>query len=64
MRTTIGQGTTWFDSSFPFHPEIYSEDHDSSILGQSSNPVCGFSLMELIRLSAVLPTENWLGSVP
>ena len=43
-------------------PEIYSEDHDSSIFRQSSNPVCGFSMMEQVRLCAVWPMENWLGS--
>ena len=26
------------------------------------NPVCGFSKMEQVRLCAVWPTENWLGS--
>ena len=34
----------------------------SSIFRQSSNPVCGFSMMKQVRLFAVLPTENWLGS--
>ena len=36
--------------------------HDSSIFRQSSNPVCGFSMMEQVRLCAVNPLENWLGS--
>ena len=36
--------------------------HACSILRQSSNPVCGFSMMERVRLCAVWPTENWLGS--
>ena len=27
-----------------------------------SNPVCGFSMMEQVRLCAVWPMENWLGS--
>ena len=36
--------------------------HACSILRQSSNPVCGFSMMEQVRLCAVWPTENWLGS--
>ena len=36
--------------------------HDSSIFRQSSNPVCGFSMMEQVRLCAVWPTENCLGS--
>ena len=34
----------------------------SRILGHSSNPVCGLSLMEQVRLCAVWPMENWLGS--
>ena len=32
--------------------------HDSRILRQSSNPVCGYSMMEQVRLCAVWPTEN------
>ena len=36
--------------------------HESRILGHSSNPVCGFSMMEQVRLCAVWPTENWLAS--
>ena len=32
--------------------------HDSSIFRQSSNPVCGFSMMEQVRLCCVWPTEN------
>ena len=35
---------------------------DSSTLRKSSNPVCGFSMREQVRLCAVWPTENWLGS--
>ena len=35
--------------------------HESRILGHS-NHVCAFSIMELVRLCAVWPTENWLGS--
>ena len=41
--------------------------HDSSILRQSSNPVCGFSMMEQARLCAVWPTErelSWLFHEP
>ena len=45
---------------------LYSEflvlKHASRILGHSSNPVFGFSMMEQVRLCAVWPTENWLGS--
>ena len=36
--------------------------HDRSILRQSSNPVCGFSMMEQVRLRAVWPMEIWLGN--
>ena len=39
--------------------------HQSRILEHSSNPVCGFSMIEqpeLVRLCAVWPMENWLGS--
>ena len=36
--------------------------HESRILGHSSNPVCGFSILEQVRLSAVWPIENWIGS--
>ena len=36
--------------------------HDSSIFRQSSDPVCGFSMMERVSLCAVWPIENWLGS--
>ena len=36
--------------------------HGSRILRHSSNPECGYSMMEQVRLCDVLPTENWLGS--
>ena len=38
--------------------------HASSIFRQPSNPVyvCGFFMMEQVRLCAVGPTEKWLGS--
>ena len=45
-----------------FSTNILFLKHDSSIFRQSSNPVCGFSMMEQVRLCAVWPTENWLGS--
>ena len=32
------------------------------IFRQSSKPVCGFSMMEQVRLCAVWPTESWIGS--
>ena len=48
----------------PLHrlPEFLALKHESRILGHSSNPVCGFSMMEQVRLCAVWPMENWLGS--
>ena len=49
-----------FDVTFP--SESIALKHESRILGHSSNPVCGFSMMEQVRLCAVLPMENWLGS--
>ena len=71
--TTIpnsGQGKRRWTYFFPFHlshrnvipSDIIVLKHDSSILRQSSNPVCGLSMMEQVRLCAVWPTENWLTS--
>ena len=42
--------------------EVLALKHESKIFRQSSNPVCGFSMMEQVRLSYVWPTEIWLGS--
>ena len=42
--------------------EVLALKHDSRILGHSSNPVCGFSMMEQVRLCAVWLTKNWIGS--
>ena len=42
--------------------EFLSLKHESRILGHSSNPVCGFSMMDQVRLCAVWPMENLLGS--
>ena len=42
--------------------EFLALKHKSRILGHSSTPVCGFSMMEQVRLCAVWPMENWLGS--
>ena len=44
------------------HPELLALKHTSRILGHSSNPICGFFIMETVRLCAVWPRENWLGS--
>ena len=45
----------------PPQADILFLKQDSSIFRQSSNPVCGFSVLEQVRLCAVWPTENWLG---
>ena len=49
-----------------FSPISLAEDialkHESRILGQWSNPVSGFSMMEQVILCAVWPMENWPGS--
>ena len=42
--------------------EFFTLKHESRVFGHSSNPVCGFSMMEQVRLCAVRPTENWIGS--
>ena len=54
----------WTDLSFGFGggTEFLALKHERRILGQSSNPVCGFSMMEQVRLCTVWPMENWLGS--
>ena len=43
-------------------PELLVLGHESRILGHSSNSVSGFSMTEQVRLCAVWPMENWLGS--
>ena len=43
-------------------PEFPALNHESRILGHSSNPESGFCMMEQVRLSAVWPLDNWLGS--
>ena len=70
---TVGGKTLWsvlpltrVHSSFQEHvasvTEFLALKHESRILGHSSNPVCGFSIMEQVRLCAVWPMETWLGS--
>ena len=44
-----------------FASEFLALKHESRILGHSSNPVSGFSMIELVRLCDVWPMENWLG---
>ena len=40
--------------------DILFLNHDSSILRQSPDPACGFSMMEQVMLCAVWPMENWI----
>ena len=47
--------------SFVVLTDLLFLKHGSRILRQSSNPACGFSMTEQVRLCAVWPTENWLG---
>ena len=42
--------------------EFLALKQESRILGHSSKPVCGFSMIEQVRLCAIWPMENWLGS--
>ena len=42
--------------------ELLAGKHTSRILGHSFNPVCGFFMMDQVRLCAVWPMENWFGS--
>ena len=42
--------------------EFLALKHESMILRHSSNPVCGFSMMKQVKLCAVWPMENLLGS--
>ena len=42
--------------------DILFLNHESRILGHSSNPVCVFSTVEKVRQCGVWPTENWLSS--
>ena len=41
-------------------PEFLALKHESRILGHSSNIVCGFSMMEQVRLCVVWAMENEL----
>ena len=44
--------------------DIFCLEHASSILRQSSYPVCGFSMVEQVRpcsVRSVRPMEKWLG---
>ena len=41
-------------------PATSSDSHPTQ--SAAANPVCGFSMMEQVRLCSVWPMENWLGS--
>ena len=46
-----------------FYSDIVVPEHESSIFRSFiQRPVCGFSMMEQVRLCAVWPTENKLGT--
>ena len=53
---------TLFNGEGPQLPEFLALKQESRIVGHSSNPVCGFSVIEQVRLCAVWPTESWFGS--
>ena len=58
-------GRLYFLRSFrhkEFKANVQYDKSESKIPGQSSSPVCGFWPMEQVRLCAVWPGENWLGS--
>ena len=66
LRPRNGEGWKWL---FGWHQTRATSQSDipflkqaCSILRHPSNPVCGFSMMEHVRLCASWPTENWLGS--
>ena len=42
--------------------DIFSLSKRVAYSDQSSNPECCFSMMEQVRLCAVFPMENWLGT--
>ena len=53
-----------FSSKVPRQKELSSSNEElfPNPADQLSNPVCGFSMLEQVKLCAVWPTENWLGS--
>ena len=61
MKTDHASGLTLYLSIAHHTPtDILFLKHDRRIF--RPNPVCGFSMMEQVRLCAVWPRENWLGS--
>ena len=66
LRTTVSRralkGVTPIVLSFGVRSEFLALKHESRILGQSSNFVWGFSMMEQVRLCVVWHMENWIDS--
>ena len=60
--SNVARGAKTMTRATRLRTDILLLKHDSRILGQSSNSVCGFSMMEQVMLCAVWPAENWLGS--
>ena len=62
MPLEIGWAATvmWTAGDVLCRIDILFLKHDSSIFRQSTYSVCGFSMIEQVRLCAVWPMENWL----
>ena len=45
-----------------YYTDIVDPEHESSIFRSFILPCMWFSMMEQVRLCAVWPTENWLGT--
>ena len=58
----LGERRAEADAYSAYGSDILFLKHGCSILRQSSDPVCGFSMREQVRLCAVWPTENWFDS--
>ena len=52
----------FFTLTCSWNSEFLAQKHGGRILRYPSNPVCDISMMEQVRLCAVWPMENWLGS--
>ena len=59
MRRVQRRKSSWHNTP---RTGVFFLKHGSSILRQSYNPVCGFSMMDQVRPCTVCPIENWLGS--
>ena len=62
MPLEIGWAATvmWTAGDVLCRTDILFLKHDSSIFRQSTYVVCGFPMIEQVRLCAVWPMENWL----